>query len=217
MHHHLEIVMPNTDNIEQRVSEILEPFDENNEEAYNSFWDFYVIGGRSAGQRLQSSLDEEKLSQFNEEMKKMKLTISGIQCGKQELKPSSQIQKVDELWSSYFPNTGSCPYFSHSNDQYSSNDLIVDDVMNYSKSPKDMKCNRVVFAGLSYDEKRFDAKYMTADSHWNGVNFEDSVWNGTIKHAEEMFCKAAKRYKDYYREKVLPNEDSIIITIDYHS
>src|SRR5262245_27782076 len=109
MHYHLEVILPPVDNVEQAIGQILEPFDENGKDEdghrnSHAFWDWYVVGGRWAGAKLQAMLDPKKLEEFNAELTKRKVTVSGIQAGKQELSPASQIPMVDALWNEFFPD-----------------------------------------------------------------------------------------------------------------
>ena len=123
MHSHTEIIMPPTDDIEAAVKQIMAPFneqpDDDDEDVRSSFWDFWVIGGRWAGHKLQAGLDQDKLKAFHDAMTQRKVTVDSIQGGKQALKPESQIPVVDAMWHEFFPETtGPCPLFKHSNDQY---------------------------------------------------------------------------------------------------
>ncbi|HEY6437871.1 MAG TPA: hypothetical protein VIY47_14870, partial [Ignavibacteriaceae bacterium] len=104
MHYHLEIIMPPTDNVKEKISEILAPFDEDpkdDERGRNAFWDWYVIGGRYSGQHLLSKYEGEKLEAFYEELNRNNITVSGLVSGKQELKPVEQIPFVDALWQTH--------------------------------------------------------------------------------------------------------------------
>src|SRR5690242_19801207 len=118
MHAHLEIVMPPTDDVEAAVSEIMKQFDESGEDEdgvrnSNTFWDWYVIGGRWAGEKIDCVLDEKQKEAFFAELTRRKVTVSGVQCGKQKLEPASQSEMVDALWNEMFPDAPVkvCPYF----------------------------------------------------------------------------------------------------------
>jgi hypothetical protein len=224
MHHHCEIIMPPTDDIEAAVTAILKPFDEDpdaNEEDVRlgtPFWDWWVIGGRFAGMKFQSTLNAEKLKAFHAELAKRKVTVSGLTCGKQELNPSTQIPLVDGLWRDYFPDTkGPCPLFSHSNDQYNSKDLLPDDVMRFWAVPNDLKVARVIFAADPYEKGETSPTFMLADSIWNGCNFEETAWDGTFADAVERFKTKHKHYAADYVERITPKDDWLVVTVDYHS
>jgi len=67
MHSLLEIIMPPTDDVEGAIATIMAPFNEQPDEDQEdvssyTFWDWYVIGGRFSGSKLQSRLDPEKIT-----------------------------------------------------------------------------------------------------------------------------------------------------------
>jgi len=223
MHYHLEIIMPPTDNIEAAVSKILAPFneqgtDEDGESNRHAFWDWYVIGGRFAGSKFQATLDKANLDKFYAELKERKVTVSGLTAGKQELKPESQIPMVDALWNEYFPQTngGPCPLFNHANNQYKSDSLLPNDVMAFSDVPQSLEASRVILAAPNYNDE-LAAEYMVSDSIWNGVNYEDTLWDETFGGAVSIFTKKRAGYKAEYAEKRTPKDDWLVVTVDYHS
>ena len=89
------------------------------------------------------------------------MTVSGVQCGKHELQPATQIPAVDAKWNEMFPSgeTVKCPLFAHSNDQYGRNDdgTIAGDISSLADS-LDVECGRVIFGGPSH----------SGDSQWDG-------------------------------------------------
>ena len=224
MHEVLEVVMPQVDNVEEAITQIMKPFDENSsyedDEDFSGhpFWDFWVIGGRWAGHKLTSCLDKQKMDSFYAELTDKKITVSGLQCGKQEISPSEQIPLVDEIWSSYFPeyNGRACPLFSHSNNQYV-NDCLYGDVLRLKDTDENIAMSRIIFANENYDNSGLDAKEMFVKSLWNGVTHQDSAWDGTLKTAIEIYKKKIDSYKNDYKEKLTPNGDWIVVTVDYHT
>ena len=225
MHYHCEIIMPptDTDDVLEKVSKIMAPFNEcepdNPEEAEewsarNGFWDYWLIGGRWSGIKAQSRIDPKRLEEFFEELQHRKVTVSGVQFGKQELSPSSQIPMVDSLWREWFPDAGfdACPLFKHAGD------LLNDDICSFGRAPLDMKCERVIVAGPIFrDPTVFEAVYMVEDSIWNGVTHQKTVWDGTIRQAVEQHNERLASYSDEYREKFTIRPDWTVVTIDYHS
>jgi len=149
------------------------------------------------------------------------VTVSGVRCGKEKLDPSSQIPMVDELWCKFFPTeTGeivACPIFSHSNNQYDSSDFISCDICLVEEIPKNLTCSRVIIAGPNYDDSKIEAKFMLCDSAWNGVNHMPIKWDGNVLTALQMFKDNCKHYKVEYAQKIMPQNDWICITVDYHS
>lgn len=227
MHHHLEIVMPPSSNINKAIEEIMLPFSENlsDEEridyGHNDFWDWYVIGGRWGGTKQSCRYDNHKLEKFHEELQNKKITVSSIRCGKQELMPASQIPVVDKLWNSFFPTEDGtitpCPLFAHSNNQYDSNDLISCDICTFEEIPERLACSRVIFASHNHSGEGFEAVMMLSDSIWNGVNFENTAWSGKVKDAVGVYIKYIERFSEEHKAKVTPQSNWICITVDYHS
>ena len=226
MHYQLEIVMPQVDDVIEATEQILHQFSENlepDDEEYlgNSFWDFYSIGGRWAGYKIKARLDQVKLGAFYKELADKKVTVSSVQCGKQEISPASQIPMVDALWVSFFPEYmgRACPLFQHSNNPYE-NHCLYGDVMPFRDVPDDLTMSRIILAGYDCEGEKLEAKVMYSDSIWNGCNHEETIWNGTFKHGAELFAKynlVNSRYKQEYIDKYTPKEDWLVVTVDYHS
>lgn len=219
MHYHLEIVMPPTDDVEKSVGEIMEPFNENNEEATHPFWDFWVIGGRWSGAKIEARLGDERLDAFYKKLKEEKVTVSGVQCGKQELYPSSQIGKVDMLWQDYFPDSGLdvCPLFKHSNDQFSSSSVLPGDICSLGETPTGMKAGHVIVACPNCTGEKMEAEYMIQESIWNGVTHVPTKWDGTLEQAISNHNDWCKNMADTFRERATPRPDWLVVTVDYHS
>jgi len=218
MHYLLEIILPNkTADIKQAVSEIMDPFDENGEDSANAFWDFYSIGGRFAGQKLIHTFEKDKLDKFYELLKENKITVSSVQCGKQEINPKSQIPLVDKLWNDLFPeNDGrSCPIFNHSNSQYDEYGIICGDIMPV-KECLDFECKHVIIANIKEYSGKYEAEYMLQDSIWNGVVHQETTWDGKIGSCVDMFIDQIKTYREEYVRKFSNIHNWLSITVDYH-
>lgn len=226
MHYHLEIIMPPTDDIGAAVEKILEPFNEQPDERDEdtdtryAFWDFYVIGGRWAGNKLMAAYDKAKLNQFHEWLHQQKVTVSGFQCGKQELSPASQIPMVDAKWNEMFPSQPPipCPLFKHSNDQYGriGQGTLPADVSTLATIPESLKCSRIIIAGPGYKDE-LSAQYMLVEDAYNGVNYMPVAWDGSVSQALEKFREKFAHYKPEYADKVTPKADWLVVTVDYHS
>lgn len=213
MHYHLEIIMPPTDDIEAAVRQIMAPFNEHleydDEERSVVFWDFWVIGGRWSGEKLQARYDAARIEAFIGALKGRKITVSGLQAGKQEIKPPSQIPEVDALWREHFPDGGEvCPLFKHYNDQYV-HSPDWPDVMRLEEIPERLSCERVIIAGR--DDSRIIAVTMRTKALWNGVNYETTDWDGKISSA------LADHVENDCRLKYTPRPDWLVVTVDYHS
>ncbi len=218
-HYHLEILFPPNAEIESAVAEVLAPFDENSEESYLPFWDFYVIGGRWAGAKQLAMFGEEKVSAFRQELFDRNVTVSIFQAGKQSLEPSSQIPMVDKLWKQYFPNYRGkhCPLFKHSNDQYSSDSLISDDIADFADVPPSLSCERLIIAGRNYGDTKWEAEQMLVKSFYNGCTHQDTTWSGLFGDAVAYFAKALANYAPDYRKALTPVAGWQVVTVDYHS
>jgi hypothetical protein len=221
-------VIPPTDDVAAVIESVMAPFNENGEdedgERYsNTFWDFYVIGGRWAGAKQMAKYDKAKIAEFEAWMQVEKVTVSGVTAGKQTLQPDSQRAKVDDKWNALFPSEKfvPCPMFSHSNDQYAKagplSGAIDGDVMRLADLPAGYECGHIIFAGPRYDEKATIATFMLTDTAWNGVNHMKTKWDGTVASALAEYRERIGGYRDDYREKVTPTDDWLVVTVDYHS
>lgn len=226
MHYHLEIVLPpDHENLEEAVAAVLAPFDENVEENRQPFWDWWVIGGRYAGQKLLAGLDQSKVTEFYQWMKDEGVTVSGFVAGKQELSPKDQIPKVDAKWREMFPQSKqeTCPLFNHSNDQYGrvGESTIRGDISKLGESPADLECERVIFAGREWEDDGWTGRirpvFMLSRDWWNGVNHLNSDWDGKVSTAIERWRKHMESYAHRYRLIHEPNDEWIVVTVDYHS
>lgn len=227
MHYCCEIVMPATADVEGAVRSILAPFDENGEDRSNTFWDFYVIGGRFAGAKLQAMIGDERIQRFYDWLKAEEVTVSSFQAGKQTLQPEDQIPKVDAKWNEMFPDApGPCPLFSHSSNQYGADlksSTLAGDICPLDEVPAGYEPHRVIFAAPSYssDTKErtgpFEATFMLTEDVWNGCNHMKVDWDGKFTSALEKYRESISRYRDEVRGTFVPTADWIAVTVDYHS
>ena len=224
MHSICEVILPpDVNDVEAAVKQVLEPFYEGLEDADCPFWDFWTIGGRFAGYKAETNLDREKLDQFYDWLKQEKVSVSGLQCGKQELQPASQEHKVDAKWSEMFEPGGvitKCPLFRHSNDQYSEH--LNGDIGPVGDYPN-ATAERLIVAVHKRDYEKevslpdVKAEYMLARSIWNGTTHQDTKWNGKLTSAIEEYNKRVESYADWFREINTVTDDWIAVTVDYHS
>lgn len=210
--------MPPTDDIEGAVKEIMKDYSEDSEETRFGFWDWYVIGGRFAGNKFLARFDQSRLDSFYEVLKAEKVTVSSLTAGKQSLKPESQIPKVDALWNTHFPESNGlpCPLFDHSNDQYKSDSLLPDDVCRLADLPKDLTAERVMVANRWY-KGEWGVTEMYARSLWNGVTHQDTSFDGKVATAVELVKERVSRGSDEYRDGCTPQDNWLVVTVDYHS
>lgn len=228
MHSHLEIVMPPTNDIPKAVESILAQFDEYDADNHNSFWDFWVIGGRWAGTKHMARYDEAKIQKFMDWCKAEKITVSGLVSGKEELSPASQIPKVDAKWQEMFPSSPPipCPIFRHSNDQYGRGDraTLPDDVAPLGDVARTFKMSRIIIAmppwrsDPSEEPEPPSAEFMLTDTEWNGCNHMPIAWDGTLGAALAMYQDKLKySHNEAYKAHATPKDDWLVVTVDYHS
>jgi len=232
MHYHCEVIIPPTelDKIQPAISALLAPFDEtsDDESVLHPFWDFWVIGGRWAGTKIPAGCDKEKLDEFYDWMKREGVTVSGLQCGKQELSPATQITKVDAKWNEMFPGADGqpklCPIFRHSNDQFGDGleGTMPGDICEL-RDALEIECQRIVFAGPSFVSDAnawtgpLEATFMLCTVEWNGTNYMKVDWDGKVGSAVEQLRKHARHYGEEYKARIVPQNDWLSITVDYHS
>lgn len=224
MHYHMEVILPPVEDVEVAVSQILAPFDENGKDEdghpnRHAFWDWFVIGGRWAGVKIKATLNPEKKEAFFEELKNRKVTVSGFRAGKQKLQPESQIPMVDALWCEFFPDSPLkvCPFFDHFNNQYQ-NSGDFPDIMRLKDAPAGLMASHVIVAGPSWQEDgSLEAKHMVQQSIWNGVTHVDAKWDGSVQAVIEAHKDQFKNAKPEYAAKHIPQDDWLVVTVDYHS
>lgn len=226
MHAHCEVIVPPTDHIEDAIESVMRPFDENSDESKHSFWDFYVIGGRFAGNKLVAKYDKEKIEEFYQWCRDEKITVSGLTCGKEEIKPVSQVATVDAKWNEMFPSDEPvpCPLFRHSNDQYAkgTNGTLAGDISTLFDA-SEVKCHRIIFCGPSWEASTggrtgpLEATFMLCEDQWNGVNYMPIGWDGKVSSAVAAIEKEIENYKKKYRELLTPRDNWLAVTVDYHT
>ena len=221
MHFPLEIIMPpcETEKINKCVEEVMAPFDENNKSEEAStfrFWDWYEIGGRYSGNKIITSLSDEKIEDFYKKLKILNVTVSGARFGKNSLDPISQIPLVDELWRDMFPESGLevCPLFSHSGKSLQGDISLLKDI-----SPKSSAYAVLIADHSRWGDQSLRPVYLIHKEMWNGVSFIRTDWDSSI-------LSAVKKYEDKINERDKtgeswkrkgPKGDWFVITVDYHS
>lgn len=223
MHTHLEIVMPPTDDVKAAVGQILRPFQVEGIDRLASysryrFWDFYVIGGRYSGAKLLAMFDSERRKEFDAELQRRGVTVSGFTCGKQELDPASQIPMVDRLWVEFFPNSPikACPLFSHYNDQYIHSDGFPD-ILRIEDMPQSLEAGHVIVAAFDPVDEGFEAEYMVEEFVNNGVTLFKTGWDGLVASALADHKERLKKCHPKMEERCTPKDDWLVVTVDYHS
>lgn len=220
MHYHLEVIMPPTNDVESSLKEILDPYyseyedeDGDNYMSRYAFYDYYVIGGRWSGYKLEAMLGFEKIKEFRDILQDEGITVSGLVFGKETLSPSSQIKKVNHLWNNFFPESPvkQCPFFDNYKSDYG-------DIMQFKEIPKDLTAARLIIARKPWDEEdKLKAEFMYTNEIWNGVTWQNTTWDGNVQNAIEKHLKRVNQSTDEYKEKAKPKDDWICVTVDYHN
>lgn len=220
MHYLLEVIMPPTSDVSAALDQILMPFsecghDEDGEPNRYAFFDYFQIGGRWSGSKMEAMIGEERVAAFREELVRREVTVSNVQFGKPELRPASQCEMVDALWQEWFPDCGfnKCPLFKHSGE----GELPLD-VCKVSKLPPEYKAHRVIVAGQEYDNaSKLRAAFMWARDVWNGVSGQETTWDGKVAGALSKYRESVSTYRADYAAKMMPGDDWLVVSVDYHS
>lgn len=214
MHYLMEVVMPPTDDIKGALEEILKDYYEGDEEnADKAFFDWWQIGGRYSGAKLEAVYPKARMDEFCAELKARKVTVSSFCAGKQTLQPESQIPMVDALWRDFFPDSPLkvCPLFTHSGEQ------LEGDVMRVSDLPENTNAFRFMVAAPNHDGTALEATYMLAKDIWNGTNHQKTDWDGSVIGGIKQYADMLKNYTETYRESASIRPDWICVTVDYHT
>lgn len=207
-HYIAEIVLPPDVPIVKGVKDVMDYFkDEDNGHA--EWWDFYIIGGRFSGNKIESSIDPKRLEAFKEHLVEIKVTVHALTAGNPSLYPTSQIKMVDALWREWFPGCGdACLLFSHARDQYRKDGYYSDDVCKVSEVHERLQCDRLIVARI-FEDKLYPAR-MLVTSLYNGVEWQGTEFDGNVKRGLQAIND------DKYRKNSM-TPDFNVITVDYHN
>lgn len=216
MHMICELVMPPTSDIAGAVADVMKQF-QDTEEYPHQWHDFYAIGGRFGGHKVTSVLDGTTLAEFYAELKRLKITVHGLQFGKQEISTPEQEELVDAAWATFFPSIGGrCPLFKHgTRDQYDKGQPDPMDVCTVANLHPDLKAERVVVVVPDGDGLR--PHYMVSADQWNGVIHQKSAWDGKVSSALREADERLSVYRPEYAAKRRVGPDWLVVTIDYHN
>lgn len=82
---------------------------------------------------------------------------------------------------------------------------------------KSLQCGHVIVAGENFNGEGLEARFMVRDRVWNGVTHQKTAWDGTLGSALAENLEKLKNYKEEYAAKYTPNDDWLVVTVDYHS
>jgi hypothetical protein len=213
MHYHMEVIMPPTNDVEGVLKKVLEPFNEGADEEVRShpFWDWYQVGGRYAGSKVEARVTPEEMDKFMDALKELRVTVSSLQWGKQELSPASQIPAVDALWREMCPNGGPvCTVFKHSGN------AINGDVCKLQDMPPNLTAFTVAVVTEQYDGA-MGVESLWHKEIWNGATHQDTAWRGSVSEAIKEHTERVGQYKEDARNRYTPKPDWLVVTVDYHS
>jgi hypothetical protein len=224
MHYSAENILPPTvTDIKEAVKQAMVYFCKEKDESEDNngdeseyyecdWWDWYVIGGRWSGRKIESNLDAQQLEKFKQILIEKQLTVSGVTVGKQSLEPASQIPMVDALWREMFPGAGDqCLLFAHSYDQYK-NEGYNHDVCTVGQISNKLTCNRLIICEPAYkNETKVEPARMWCMDYWNGCEHQDTGWDGNVKKALEAMAKDYRKLPDGF------DASWLCVTVDYHN
>ena len=83
-----------------------------------------------------------------------------------------------------------------------------------------LKCYR--FAVVTpYDDEYApgEIRFVVSSEIWNGSNYEETRWNGTVGQAlDDMLASHDRmRFTDETRERFAPQDDWLLVTVDLHN
>lgn len=209
MHEHLEIILPPPHDwqasgaVKKDVEDIMKSFQRDEDDG--GWWDYFMIGGRWAGQHVLSRIEPAVIQSFRERLAAEKITVSGVQFGKPDLSPASQIPRVDSLWRKMVPGGGDqCVLFGHAAPE--------GDVCTVGKLGPHLNCDRLILCTRSSSGMPKPHR-MAVASFWNGIEHQETDFNGNVA----AFIEAqSARDASAYPEPLQIGPEWIAVTVDYH-
>ena len=215
MHYRLELIAPAGTDIEKALNYLQEEpphgIDPNGDD-WDEDWigpgkgilDGYEIGGRWTGAHVKALHNKEQIDHFYSLLKDLGVKQCGVQMGKPTLASHSPAE-IDALWRETFPDSPlpRCPIFDYA--RFEDLDIVpVKDL-----SPTDTAA--VVY--IVNDTNGHVHRWMRQRSLWNGINIENTNWDGNIRFA-------IVEHNQYVRNWTIPlqvTDDWLATTIDIHS
>ncbi len=164
MHYHLEIILPPTEDIEKAIAEILQQFDENEEENTNSFWDWYQIGGRYTGchDEYEPTKDPKNLKSSGK-----------VKWPTQWVKYVGDITTVDNIREDLTAYSVIVAGLNHDKTKYKANFLIQQKIWN----------------GVNHCEVNWDGRVTTAIQKWaEKISHYNPEWIKKNSIGETWLC-----------------------------
>jgi hypothetical protein len=226
MHAIAEVVIPPTGDVRVAVGQVMDyfrgdPDEEGGERPSADWWDFWVVGGRFSGHKIETRIGREKLAAFHNLLNERKVTVSGLRCGKPDLSPATQIPEIDALWRQWFPGMGDkCLLFNHARSQYGDDGIAPDDVCTVAEIPDGLTCERLILAKPHWDDPtRLEAGEMLVTEFWNRCTHQKTDFGGDVKEGLRSMVERINRvYRPGYFEETYPGFDRWrVVTVDYHN
>lgn len=226
MHAVAEIIIPPTKDIKASITTVMEYFIEEDDKGekpkggHADWWDFWEIGGRFSGRKIECKIDPNKLTQFNEFLKDQNITVSPVTCGKHG------IERVDICTVATIPDELTCDRL-----------IIAGLEPNFEEWSRNFDLAKAEF-GVGVTEESFfhqhprwnEARRKADDvtpktelcvqrmwllSYWNTVEWQPTAFEGNVKKALADM-RTQPRLSDEY-----PwcgwEDDYLVVTVDYHN
>ena len=189
MHYHAEVLIRRPDNIEEQVSHIMTPYQEDHDEDEGSvagFWDWWQIGGRYTGEHdpdYDATIDPSHIK------------VCSI-CGGTGDRPDwvyyeDGVRKFKDSWAETCNGCNSCQGTGKTTTWPTEWKPHEKDILSVSKIPEELTCYSLVLPDM-------DVLHTKA---WNGNDFIETEFDGKVKAALEKY-----NIKEGY-----------LVTVDYHS
>ena len=125
---------------------------------------------------------------------------------------------IDEAWKSrqfydYYQVGG---IWSGAKAELGSRDIVSRGTVRLGNCPEDLTAKHVIVAIHNDEGTGFSAYMQYMKSIWNGLNWQDTAFSGYVSDALKEYREAIAEYLPVYREKMNPQDDWLVVTVDYH-
>ena len=95
-------------------------------------------------------------------------------------------------------------------------DFVSRSTIHLKDIPEDLTASHVIVAVVDYEGTGFRAYMQYMKSVWNGLNWQKTAFSGYVSDALKEYREAIAEYLPVYREKMNPQDDWLVVTVDYH-